>query len=253
MNPLIGRAFFFTGGTARQHHKKRFAKNESFPAGFGAVEHLGFSTDEVGKPRFPEANRRVQSSGHAAHAQAVKEALEAIGLKHPVDFRMYHGVGDWAPPGDDPGAENSVMHVINRPLGESAHRYLASKIGLAANQLAVLTFRPDNNGPGKMHRFFVPEPTTTQTIRDLLDANQVHYRTIVKHKGGHTVFVAETKADHETNTAIRSIAHMIGDGNVDQTHGHAEFVGDNTSRSHARRAYSGHIAAHEGRSRPAGS
>jgi hypothetical protein len=214
----------------------------------GDFSHFGFSTNNVGQLDFNRASKELNKEEHHRHKDAIINILQGLGLESKNDFRVYPGIGDWGTTPEDYGAENVSMHVIKTPIDQDTSQYVASKIGLPAKQISVLTFRPHPDGDHRMIKVHFPKADVGMVRKALSDAG-IYHRTIVPGKKGWvTAFVVEPFGkEHHTMDAMQKISSELGDGKVDSTNGAAEFVGSQKNRMEAAREYQRIIDSFEGK------
>lgn len=93
---------------------------------------------------FEESVRRLQSERHQAmRAKFIQHAQEAVGVPN----RVVDVVGDWKD-----GSENSVLIEWDRPIASDHLRYAAARMGLEAQQKAVVWLSGDPNGDDRYFR-----------------------------------------------------------------------------------------------------
>ena len=255
-DPLAGKTIFITG-LSQQQSPNRFTKAGDDAFAGQPAYHIGASSPSVreaassaGAMTFPEARREMGGGAQKAHAELIKEALRKA--KVPEDsFSLLHSTGDWAPQGESPGSENSIVHIVHAPLTPEQTKLIAAHIGYHSNQRSVLTFRPHESGPHALFRMFLPNVTAEKT-RSLLDTHGVPFRTIIpsKERDGHHVVVVDFGYDPDLPGKLKTIEKEYRTG-LHGTKGTAEFVGDSPSRTNARGIYQKiHRALGEGAMRP---
>lgn len=236
-NPLHGKAFFFTGmsGPPSSKPDKFDAKNdvEDIQGPSDSVHGYGFSSENTGSLKFPEARDNMASVKQVGHVRNIEHYLITNHQIDPKHYSVYNAVGDWGLTPDEMGAEHAAAHVLKKPMDWEDMRKLAARIGLNARQYSVLTFQPHGSadhpaghGSAMLHRMYIPAGTSMESIRDHLERAGIYFRTIVPAKNGaHVAFVVEPEIKPETSKTLDRLAKQIGDGHVDRVTGRAEFVG----------------------------
>lgn len=236
-NPLHGKAFFFTGMSGPPSSKPdRFeAKNdvEDIQGPSDQVHGYGFSSENTGSLKFPEARDNMASVKQVGHVRNIENYLmKEHGIK-PHHYSVYNSLGDWGLTPDSMGAEHAAVHVLKQPMNWQDMRKLSARIGLNADQYSVLTFQPHGSadhpaehGTAMLHRMYIPRGTSMGEIREHLERAGIEFRTVVPAmNGAHVAFVVEPEINPETSKSLDDIAKQIGDGHVDRITGRAEFVG----------------------------
>jgi hypothetical protein len=129
-----------------------------------------------------EAQRRLGSPDHVRFKVLAGDILRAVGAGRA---EVHDAVGDWSD-----GTENSFLVVVASPPDGATLRYVAVWFGLLADQKAVLTFRPDGQGPDALGAFDVPEDDL-ESVRLLLDRHGLPHRTLMERGNGYRVVVLD--------------------------------------------------------------
>lgn len=203
------------------------------------LHHVGASSPNVDSLRYDQAKAAKSGGTQPDHRAVIKRALAAAGVADAA-VDTHDAVGDWAPEGQRPGAENSVLHVVHAPMTPEQTLQAAAHIGLNANQYSVLTFRPEKGGQDLLHRAFLPGITAEQ-LRRILDRLDVPFRTIVKPNDpdgvpGHHLVVANLGGDPEKAAVLDRLAKKFKSV-LHTTAGVGAFPGADSSRTAARRVY----------------
>ncbi len=140
--------------------------------------------------------------------------------------QVHDAVGDW-----DGGVENSLLVVLMQPPDADTLRCAAAWFGLAADQKAVLAFRPDVRGPDVLATFEMP--ATLFEARRLLDGHGIRDRTILVESEGCRVFVLDEGG--RRGVLLGKVAEA-SKGRLTRQRGYGETLAGAT-RAPARRRY----------------
>jgi hypothetical protein len=128
-------------------------------------------------------------------------------------------VGSWSD-----GAEHSILIRVN--ADESTIRYLMSRLGIDANQKAVVYFHPQAKGRA---RIYIIQPSNRfrsfRQIGGVLDKSGIAFRTLVPTRSRVIVYVIdiENTMRRKVNDAAKRLRGRV----ISQT-GNADFIGDDS-------------------------
>jgi hypothetical protein len=156
--------------------------------------------------------------------------MKAMAREAAPDAEVHDAVGDWAD-----GAENSMAILFKDAKDQADLERISAKLGLAADQKAVLWWKADTAGKDAIHQVSWTKGTTLDQARQSLIDAGIENRTLVKTPDGFRAILfdqgrqllnkLETLQDNELITDVSS-HNATGD-----------FLGSWTSRTEGRRAY----------------
>jgi len=243
---LLEEAETFTGGKGHKPATEETTSKSPFPVKFdpseprdphgrwtevggGAGEESGFEfvSPNVEHLGLTSARSQLKGQRQAALRLASHEVDDQLGVTSS-DTNI---IGAW-----QDGAENSIMSISKGATWDQLHVSAAMK-GYLADQKSVLIFQDQTDGPAALYRF--EASGDIDEIHNRLLAGGLAFHTLVPHKGGATVYVADL--DGSLHDAIDKAS---GDADVEYRFGKAEFIGttseagtDREQRDDARRAY----------------
>jgi hypothetical protein len=140
--------------------------------------------------------------------------------------KVHDAVGEW-----EGGVENSLLVLLPQAPDPVTLRCAAAWFGLAADQKAVLAFRPDAGGADVLATLTLPAPLAE--VRRLLDAHEVRDRTILVEADGCRVFVLDGGGQR-----VRALAALArgANGRLSLQRGQGEAIAGAT-RDEARARY----------------
>jgi hypothetical protein len=128
-----------------------------------------------------ESLKRLATPVHERSRRLAGDILRELAAG-PAEVR--DAIGDW-----EGGVENSLLVILPAAPDVATLRCAAAWFGLAADQKAVLAFRPDPRGPDVLATLALPAPLPI--VRALLDRHGVRGRTILFAPGGCEVIVLD--------------------------------------------------------------
>ena len=132
---------------------------------------------------FTDALENLNSQEEISLIRKAREIGCAVG----INSRIVKALGSWSD-----GIEHST--IIKASTNEATLRYLASRLGKHARQKAVLYFRRNSSGTGRMYILFIPRFKNGETgIIKALDRGGVAYRTLVPGKKRILVYIVDLK------------------------------------------------------------
>lgn len=206
----------------------------------GGLEHgLGLVSPNQGPPMdYQTAAQSVRSPTMRAWADGLEHIAVGCGLR----ARVSPAVGDWAPAGEQPGAEQSAEIELDGAQDYDQIKYAMSIMGMQNRQLAVLPFVEDHGGPDTVLE--IETDASPENLRASLDKYDLPYRTVVDLGQGHSkVVIFDQGTKLEANA--EALAHEYG-SELGQRTGHGEFFPSGAeSRENAVEQYQQFIAAYE--------
>ena len=173
---------------------------------------------------------------------SLEESIRRMGMPEHLRFRrlaarillelsvgpgqVHDAVGDW-----DGGVENSLLVVLAQPPDADTLRCAAAWFGLAADQKAVLAFRPDRRGADVL--VSIEMSATLFEARRLLDDHGLRDRTILVEGEGCRVFVLD---EGGRRGGVLAKVAAASKGRLTRQRGHGETLAGAT-REEARRRY----------------
>jgi hypothetical protein len=164
----------------------------------GGPALLFLSPNTDGGLSLEESLKRLGSPAHERSRRLAGDILRRLsaGPAH-----VHDAIGDW-----QGGAENSLLVILPAAPDAVTLRYAAAWFGLAADQKAVLAFRPDPRGRDVLATVALPAPLPA--VRALLDRHGVRERTIRFGPGGCEVVVLDEGGRQAD--ALRALAAEAG-------------------------------------------
>jgi hypothetical protein len=195
--------------------------------GAGAEGGFEFVSPNVSNIGLAVAHNALKGERQNALKQASGEVDRTLG----ITSEDHDIIGAWKD-----GAENSLMSVSKGTSWDKLRVSGAMK-GWLGDQKQVLLFRDEKDGPAVLYKF--ESPDDVHKTHEKMLANGLAFHTLVPHKDGTTVYIADLDGSlHD------SIAKASGKADVEYRHGKAEFIGtqseagdDRQQRDDARRAY----------------
>jgi hypothetical protein len=171
---------------------------------------------------YDRAKRNLTSANQARFKSQISD--------YAPEAELFDAVGDWAD-----GSENSVAAVFQERKSDEYLQRLAARIGLAADQKAVLWWRTDPEGSDAIHEMVWPKSVSMDEARQAMVDVGLENRTLIQTPEGVRGFVfdqgqqnlnkIETLDEHKTKPSLKS-SPAAGD-----------FLGSWASRTEGRRAY----------------
>ena len=181
---------------------------------------------------FKDAAGEVQGKP-SQRLTVLHKASDDIDRALNIKTRTRAAIGAWAD-----GAEASVMSEVDGASFRQL-RLAAAMKGYLADQKAVLVFKGRSTGTSVLFHF--KATGNISAIHNALLEDGVSFHTLVPTEGGADVYVADL--DGSAVDAVQKAADRY-DGQIDATHGDAEFIGtqkedgsDREQRDDAREAY----------------
>jgi predicted GNAT family acetyltransferase len=199
-----------------------------YPRGSG---HLFISPNVEENTKLNQAMLALHSPMHKRFVNSAHTfAKSAFGRAS-----VHHAVGVWAD-----GAENSSE--IRVPPGDNdKQEYVAAKLGSAAKQKAVLSWKPHPNGPHSLYEIKSNEDVGSLNKR--LESHGIQFRT-VEPKSAHSSTAYVLDQDGSLRDKVNKLS---ADKSVSTTEekGHGNFIGSWNSREEGEQEYQKIIKAYE--------
>ena len=202
---------------------------------------VGFVSPNEGPPTDFEAAKQIAISPLQEY---YLKSLEKISAYAGLKATARAAIGDWAPGGEDPGAEPSAEIDFQDVTDFDQVKYAMCMAGMKHKQIAVLPFMEDDDGPDTLWEIESEAPA--EDIRKQLDSAGLPYRTLVDMGHGRTrIVVFDSGSTSETATATKKVADHYGIGRT-VIKGHGEFFPPgNNSREESIALYRKYISEYE--------
>lgn len=184
---------------------------------------LFFSPNTEEGLSLEESLRRLTSPGQQRFRRLTGDILRQLAVGPAV---VHDAIGDWAD-----GVENSLLVVLPRSPDAVRLRWAAAWFGLAADQKAVLAFRPNPRGVDLLVTLTLP--TSLAEARVHLDRHGIRGRTILPHTTGCRILVLDERGSRLD--LLSRLAFHLG-GRIEVSRGHGVSLAGPT-RDEARRCY----------------
>jgi hypothetical protein len=173
-----------------------------------------FSSPNTGQMNFEQAMAALGGPDH----EKFRKLAESV-----TGGTTASGVGAWTD-----GAENSVVTSIGHDPGQVGVRQMAAKIGLAARQKGILTFRESPDGPDQLHSILLPGHHLDRKTHENLLTHGLDYHTLIPTKNGTHVLIYDEKG---RNKKLVDAFARFHDTTVHSKPGSGEIVGDQSGET----------------------
>ena len=172
---------------------------------------------------------------NSAEEKRLIEEVQRVACRLHQAMNVQKAIGSWTD-----GAEHST--IIRIRTNQSSLRYAGSWLGRFARQKAVLYFRENPNGGGRMYILFVPvKPQDIAVVSKRLETSGVVNRTLAPQRQQMLVYIVDLKNELRTKVLAAAgrlrarLASISGDG---------EFIGDD-DRDKAQQVFDAEVAKYE--------
>lgn len=183
---------------------------------------------------FAEALRLLNSKEEVQLVKDIQRRSRCLGLR-PVIRKT---IGSWAD-----GAEHSTVFRIHTDV--ETMTYIDAWLGRTKRQKAVLCFRQDPLGKGRMYILTLKRGGgNLASIIRVLDRNAVSFRTLIPGAAGRTlVYVVDL--NNELRKQVSSAARRLR-ARLSHISGAGVFIGDDTDRDKAQQVFTEIVERYEG-------
>lgn len=167
-------------------------------------------------------------------ARLISEAW-LVGCRLHKSLTVQKAVGSWSD-----GAEYST--IIRAQTNKTSLRYAGSWLGKFANQKAILYFRKDFTGPGRMYVLYLPsQKRDMATVSNELETSGIANRTLAPQRRRLLVYVVDLK--NELKAKVLAAAKRLR-ARLTIISGEGDFIGDD-DRQKAQQIFEQEITEYE--------
>lgn len=159
--------------------------------------------------------------------QLIKETRE-VACRLRVKASVTKAIGSWSD-----GAEHST--IIRLTAEEPTIRFAVAALGKLARQKAVLYFRRNQSGRGRMYTLLLPaKENDLSLVARELDSNGLQNRTLVPLKSRVMIYIVDL--ENELQTKVRTAARRLR-ARLTFVKGSGAFIGDPNDRNAAQQMF----------------